>query len=284
MQRRRERAANEPPNAYLTRLGLLPQKAQLVGREADREKRRARRGILEHAHTLKCTYASHTYATLLGVAHQKAQAVLRTWQARDPDNPAGSVSWVEYELEEPWTVALGFQEREGELVLAALSVFPTRNDEADRSLNPRVRERELGQWRPDAERVPRGGLSIRRVLRSVTVSAAAREALRQSPSADDYLAAAGFVAADRLPATPSRGKRRDPVLLAQIAVMYEEALRNGDHPTVVIAAQIDYSLRSVPGLVRAARDAGYLTPANRGRPSGTATEKARRLLAEAGPA
>jgi hypothetical protein len=74
------------------------------------------------------------------------------------------------------------------------------------------------------------------------------------------------------------------ILLARVAVTYERALTERQHPNSAIyeelksKSSISFERNSVPGLVRAARAAGYLTPAIKGRASGRATTAAHALV------
>jgi hypothetical protein len=214
------------------------------------------------------TEATNPATTIDGVAY-------RTWQ--EP-----GVSWVEYEIQEPWTVTLGFSDRDGVLELAEVHVIPTRDEPAERSANPRERKRGWGQRGPDPERVPPGGLTMRGLRRMVNVEGALRAALRNVPLPDSYLSGAGFVSADRPSTQPVPG-RRDPVLLPLVAVLYDEAIRSGK-PTQdylwkeLTRRGVKCALGTVPNLVGAARRAGYLPATKQGLKSGSATDEARRLV------
>jgi hypothetical protein len=188
---------------------------------------------------------------------------------------------VEYEIEEPWTVTLAYTSRDGALTLAAVYVFPTVNDPADRSMNPNERERDWGEWRQDTDLVPPGGLSIRK-LRDLNTSAALSVALANVPRPGSGLAAAGFVAAGRAAARP----RQEPALLARVAVLYEQAREEGRQPNPYIFERLQeppnqqVAKRTVADLIRQARAAGFLPPTTQGRASGRATQAAHDLLRE----
>ena len=205
-------------------------------------------------------------------------------------------SWVEFELEEPWTVTLGFVNHGEELVLADVRIFPTRPTPGERGLNPRERNskkgRGWGDWSWDPNLVPAGGLTVRK-LRTLRLGDAMRVALATLPSPDNHpdFADAGFVTAKRSvrkrPANDDR-RRRPPQLLASVAVIYEHACDAGEHPNQKIHDDLTgsdpwwFDRSTVPSLVRAARAAGYLTPATKGRASGRATAAAHAVLRAAG--
>jgi hypothetical protein len=198
---------------------------------------------------------------------------------------------VEFELEEPWTVTLGFIHHGDELVLADVRIFPTQNTPGERGLNPRDRNskkgRDWGDWSWDPELVPAGGLTARK-LRTLRLGDAMKVALANLPSPDDHpdLADAGFVTARRSvrkrPANDDR-RRRSPELLARVALVYEDACAEGEHPNDKIHDNLGsdpwwFDRSTVPSLVRAARAAGYLTPAIKGRAHGKATAAAHALV------
>jgi hypothetical protein len=214
----------------------------------------------------------------------------RTWQqGKRGARPAKS--WVEFELDdERWTVTLGFVNHGDELVLADVRIFPTRSTPDERGVNPNERKREWGDWSWDPELVPRGGLALR-TIRALSIGGALRAALANVPPSDSYLRDAGFVAANRPARMVSRkppeldARRRAPVLLARVAVWYERALAAGESPNGAIYGKLEgtkwqVARGSVPGLVRAARAAGYLTAAVKGRASGRATAIAHALVSD----
>ena len=193
-------------------------------------------------------------------------------------------SQVEFELDEPWTVTATFLNHGDELVLADIRIFPTRDTAIERGLpGDRRREREWGEWSWDPDLVPPGGLTIRTV-RKLSIGAAVREALANVPRPDGYLSGVGFVEASRSRVREKSGdhvRRRSPELLARVALVYERAVVEGEPPNKTIHKELlntpwQIAESSVPGLVRAARAAGYLTPAvkGRGRASGHATAAA----------
>jgi hypothetical protein len=230
------------------------------------------------------------------VSQTQARPQYRTWQAPE-DGQVPQRSWVEFELEEPWTVTLGFLNHGDELVLADVRIFPTRDDDLERGLGPRGQYdttgrvpngRTYGEWSWDPDLVPPGGLTAR-TLRKLKIGDAMREAIVQVPRPDGDLAGTGFVTASRLalgrakPAGTDLRRRRSPELLASVALIYEQAVLDGIHPNQAIYEAIKGTARqvaekSVPGLVRAARAAGYLTPAIKGRAQGKATPAAHEQL------
>jgi hypothetical protein len=191
---------------------------------------------------------------------------------------------VEFEFaEEPWTVTLGFVSHGDELVLADVRIFPTRDTPDDRSLNPNDRKRKWGEWSWDPELVPPGGLTMR-TIRKLSIGGAVSTAVANVPRPDGYLGDAGFVTAHhaRVRSKPDEHvRRRKPELLARVALLYERARAEGRAPNKLIYAELatvwPVAESTVPGLVRAARAAGYLTPAIKGRASGSATAAAHAL-------
>lgn len=216
----------------------------------------------------------------------------RSSQPVDPDRPP--IFWVEHELdEEPWTAAYGLVTVDGSLAVAEVRLFPTRSAPAERSSAVRQRKRAIGEWSRDPALVPPGGIPTR-VVRSLQVPTALRVGLERVLRTDTPAGNAGLYAvrADRQPSRP-RKRRRDPRLLARVAVLYEQALsseaainrKTGRHsPNEFIYRQLRgtddaVARRTVEALVRAARDDGYLVETRgRGRAGGTATKAAHDLV------
>ena len=174
-------------------------------------------------------------------------------------------------------MTLGFVNHGDELVLAEVRIFPTREAPSDERVS-----KSWGEWSWDPDVVPLGGLTLR-TIRKLTISEARKFALANVPRSDT-----GFVTASRLARAPQKPadqdlRRRPPEDLARVALLYERAVNERQHPNAVIYAELKNSLwpverTSVPGLVRAARAAGYLTPATKGRASGRATTAAHALV------
>lgn len=177
-----------------------------------------------------------------------------------------------------------------ELVLADIRIFPTRDTPAERSLNPNERDptrggRKWGEWSWDPALVPSGGLTMRAV-RKLSIGGAVREALANVPRPDGSLSGVGFVEASRARIrlkSDGHVRRRSPELLARVARIYASAVINGQPPNKAVHKALtdtpwQVSEKSVPGLVRAARAAGYLTPAHKGQASGEATPAAHALV------
>ena len=221
----------------------------------------------------------------------------RTWQQKArAGKPA--VSFVEFELDELWTAALGFLNHDDELVLAEIRIFPTRDTPAERSLNPNERDpthggRKWGEWSWDPDVVPPSGLTMR-TIRALNIGGAKLAALANVPRPGDLGDGdVGFVTASRLARARSDDlrRRRDPELLARVALLYDRAVNTEprENPNDAIYewltksvwgpfASTTFARTSVPGLVRAARAAGYLTPATKGRASGRASAAAHALV------
>jgi hypothetical protein len=197
-------------------------------------------------------------------------------------------AWLEINIE-PWTAAFRLMERAGEMIVAEIRVFPNEsqpdeNDHhelSDGRLRSWAREgacpREYGTWSGDSARVPPGGVPTR-VLRKVK----AREALRLAFSAEQRLLPKEL---DRLATHRYRGRRkkRDDALLAQVAVLYEHASREGTHEhskavwNALKSSGIYYERGTVRDLIREARRRGFLNEWHRDTGS-TATQKAHDLL------
>jgi hypothetical protein len=209
-----------------------------------------------------------------------------------PDEP--KKTQVEFELEEPWTVTLTFLNHGDELVLADIRIFPTRDAATERGLpGDRRRKRKWGEWSWDPDLVPAGGLTMRTVRR-LTIGAAASEVLANVPSGPDdaylgLLSGVGFVEGNRLargrqkPSEQDLRRRRTPELLAHVAMIYDRAAVKHQPPNKAIHKELigtpwQVARSSIPGLVRAARAAGYLTSAIKGRASGRATTAAHALV------
>jgi hypothetical protein len=203
----------------------------------------------------------------------------RTWQQP-------GVSWVEYELEEPWSVTLGFTDRDGGLELSELHVFAARSEDTLRSANPlhAPHEKErVREWTRESDLVPPGGLTGRVLRRILKVNGATRAALRNVPHPDHYLAGAGFVAADHSEIAAVPRQPREPMVLLLVAAFYAQAVREARPLNAFIAAELTKrgfrrAPSSVPNLAVAAREAGFLTKTKQGRKSGELTPKARKAL------
>jgi hypothetical protein len=203
----------------------------------------------------------------------------RTWQQP-------GASWVEYEPEKPWSVTLGFTDRNGALELSELHVFAAQSDGAQRGANPlrAPHEKErVSEWTRTAELVPSGGLTGRALRRMLKVEGATRAALRNVPSPDHYLAEAGFVAADHSAIASVPRLHRKPIVLLLVAAFYAQAVREAKPINAFIATELTKrgfkrAPSSVPNLTRDARDAGFLTKTKQGRKSGELTPKAQEAL------
>ena len=197
------------------------------------------------------------------------------------------ISWVEYEDErhEPWTVTLGFSERDGALELAELHVFPTKADQSERGWNFMGRGRGPAEWTHDVSLVPRGGLTAT-ALREMTghLQEALRVALSAVPTPDSYLADAGFVAANRRAQRPPAARSpHTEEKLALGAVFYGRAVKLGLPIKDYVSEQLTRrgfrcQPESVRNLTTSMRDRGFLTGKTgeimQGRAFGQATPKA----------
>ena len=208
----------------------------------------------------------------------------RSWQPIEPDREPRL--WVEHETPlEPWTAAYAFVSRGEDLTLCEVRLFPTRDTPADRSPNVRKRRRGLGEWSGDLELVPESGMPAR-VLRLLKPGEALNVALASVLQSDTPAGNAGAfsVRADRAARKPSK-PRRDPRLLARVAVLYDQAMRSGSACTApnryvyerLQGTEHQLARRSIEAIVTEARQVGYLTPATKGRPSGRATAAAHAL-------
>jgi hypothetical protein len=188
--------------------------------------------------------------------------------------------WVEHDSpEEPWAVAYGFVGRGGTLALAEVRVFPLQASER------RSRRRLLGTWNRNAKLVPDAGLPAR-VLRALRPGEALRIALASVLPSDLAAGNAGnfSVRADRAGQRQTK-PRRDPKLLALVAVLYEQAMASSEtvaSPGAYVWSRLQntehqYARRSVERLIREARHAGLLSKATKGRAGGRATQAAHEL-------
>lgn len=260
----------------------------LLGRrQADVDLRAARRGFVEHnLQTIRSVSSLRYICYAHAVSSNRAYPGWRTWQPVETDRPP--IFWVEHELpEEPWTAAYGFVARDDDLALAEVRIFPTRNIAQDRGGDPRQRKREIAEWSRKANLVPIPGIPAR-VLRMLRPGAAQSVALDHVLRTDTAAGHAGdfSVRADR--GAPRATKpRRDPRLLARVALLYEDATTQETERFApndyiynnLLGTEYQLARRSIEKVVSDARKAGYLTPAVRGRPGGRATPAAHELLA-----
>jgi len=290
----RERLADQSADGEISVGSSRPHEFMLGARYAEgdmcaaRFGQRSRIGKCPHPPTV--TQAWHAYArsaTLVYVTQTQVEyrPQYRPRQHRSsPDEP--QKSQVEFELDEPWTVTATFLNHGDELVLADIRIFPTRDTTGERGLpGDRRRQREWGDWSWDPDLVPAGGLTMRTV-RKLSIGGAVREALANVPRLDGYLSGVGFVEASHSRVrqkSDDHVRRRRPELLARVALVYERAVVEGEPPNKTIHKELlntpsQVAESSVPGLVRAARAAGYLTTAIKGRASGRATAAAHALV------
>ncbi len=192
-------------------------------------------------------------------------------------------AWAEIDLDDTWTAAYRLVEREGQLVIAEIRVFPTvgENDRAFARWDGTrpLRRRALGEWSGTSQDVPDGGLPAA-VHREVVLLDALERAYRQAEEAGSMLPPEiGTIAGSRV--EPRGGKRRDPDLLARVAILYDKADRASDRkPIQYIQKHLPgYSASNVRKIVQEARYIGFLTPAPRpGVSGGRATAAAYRAL------
>lgn len=220
----------------------------------------------------------------------------RFWQARD-----GSAGWYEEDLGDGWTAAyLVVAQEDGQVVVAETRLFPTPSphDEGMWITNEMGEpvekgptfivsdsdiEREPGTWSGDLSSIPSGGQRTRTHLRELKTESV----LSSSFARSERFAARNATSAIGDKPRDKRKPRRDPKLLAKVAVFYSEAREAGSRkPNEEVLLRLcednlDVSRGTVGDLVRAARrpENGFLSPTSRGRAGGSATRKAYDLLA-----
>lgn len=192
-------------------------------------------------------------------------------------DPESLGAWIEVDIDDEWTAAYRVVPSRDTLVIGELRVFPRTIGAFD-----------PGSWSHAGADVPPGGLPTK-VLRKIKVGLVLRFAQRQTRSVAE---AAGMLPGDlgerltqvALPAgKPNRRRgRRNPTLLARVAVEYERAYESTPKsPIPQLAKSIPHrSEQALRDLVRDARVDGFLSPARGpGAAGGRATQKARDVLA-----
>jgi hypothetical protein len=198
-----------------------------------------------------------------------------TWTSRDPHLSPGVVIeslWggeergpiISLLLDRTWEIRVAFSSENGNPVVVDFHVLPY--------------EPGLG------ESVPPGGLTAR-TLRRVRLGDAFK-ALREMaeglgpPAPGPELLDVGITATpgERQPRRRGRKPFRD-VDYAIIASAYVRLVGTVDHPVATLAGERQLSQDRVRKMLQQARRRSLLTPAPPGRPGGSLTAKARRLLA-----
>jgi len=182
-------------------------------------------------------------------------------------------TWVRHSLDEEWVVAYRITEQNGEHVVDEVRVYPREPDEESR--------RAVG-WSGDPGAVQLGGITTR-LLRKVKVGTALA-------AGDDSIQAIGTVLPPALApkgkvAHRPRRRRRDDLLLALVAIRYDDARAAGS-PTPArnaceLLRELDnlyYAPGSVRQLIAAARKRGFITPTREGAGKGRATDDARAVI------
>jgi hypothetical protein len=208
------------------------------------------------------------------------------------EQPSGNrAAWLEVDID-GWTFAYRLVERAGEMVVAEVRFFPREPDPEGTSIDhPKLGRvtvhqsvgeglprRRYGTWSGESDSVPPGGVPAR-VLRQATPGEALRLAFaasRDIPPPEEF---------EPLAERRHRGKRkrRDELLLAHIALHYEQACHDQSAaPAKAVrerlrAQGLFYERSTVRGLIREARKQGFLTKWQRGTLS-VATDKAHALL------
>jgi hypothetical protein len=213
------------------------------------------------------------------------------------EEPSGKrAAWLEVDLDE-WISAFRMAEQAGELVVAEVRFFPKepepegewiddpktgRRFKAQFSIGEENQRRDYGSWSGNPANIPPGGVPAR-LLRTVRPGAALQlgvYGVRAIPPQPAF---------EKLAERRHRPKRtkRDPLLLARIAVLHEQlSLDRSRSPSMTAwklleAAGIHYTRETVRDLVRHARKSGFLS-AYTPRADSTATPKAHDLLAQHG--
>lgn len=209
------------------------------------------------------------------------------------EQPSGKrAAWLEIDIDE-WTSAFLLAEQAGEMVVAEVRFFPKEPEpegiwiddptlgrvKAEFWMGDENGPRAHGTWSGQSASVPQGGVPAR-VLRRVKPGEALRLgflAARSIPPPEDF---------KRLAERRYRGKRtkRDDLLLAHVAVVYEQVCREGSQaPSRAVWQHLrangsTYKRGTVRDLVREARKRGFLADWQHG-VGRVATAKAHDLVA-----
>ena len=182
-------------------------------------------------------------------------------------------SWVRHSLDDKWVVAYRITEQNGEHVVDEVRVYPREPDADSR--------RAVG-WSGDPRAVAPGGVTTR-LLRKVKVATALA-------AGDHSIQVIGTVLPPELApkgkvAHRPRRRRRDDLLLARVAIRYDDARAAGSltraHKAWELLRELDnlyYTPGSVRQLIAAARKRGFITPTREGAGRGRATDEARAVI------
>lgn len=218
-------------------------------------------------------------------------------------------AWVEYDLDDDWTVALRLTTTEGTTIVSELRVFP-RGDDSDwrpKSEKPSLGKRrskptrQLGQWKADTHGwgvqagqivdLKRGVTSS--LLREIRLDAAVADAdefqaeMRQRQGEHGRSGGAGW-ARDmarlgfRSALQPSKRDRREGLTdrqFAQLAKRYVTRVqKKSRRPILDLARSRKEDPTRIRDLIRKARQYGFLTKTKQGAKGGALTTKSLKLL------
>jgi hypothetical protein len=240
-----------------------------------------------------CGYVESEHGPRRSAACQSYEPVLgpRVYVSRPGDEEgkgrAGSTThdpardYVVLEVpDEDWTVAYLLTVQSGSLVVAEVRVYPTEP----------AMEAKPGEWSRDPNRVPKGGVTGRR-LRQVGVTEHHRhteqiiEELRMKMGDEAFetlMAERGFSDHQVSILATAEGLSKDRATrLAQIAALYVAAVSNGERsPVARVAEQLGMVRSSIRDQLHDARTMGLLEGSSVGVARGSLTTKARKLLDE----
>lgn len=212
----------------------------------------------------------------------------RGWEVRD--------AWIEDEIGDGWMVAFRVFEKNGELVVGEIRVFPEEPDEgnADSLAYYITGQRQPGSWSAEnlgdraTPQIPGRGLTIRKLkdVHIEPVLRAARELIAKIRADEGRVDEALEIALSERRWTEEGFRSRrgpqanDDPFLAFVASIYVGACRDSRTPLVTAAAhpRIDYSLRHTKRLLKEARGRKLLTETEPRKAGGVLTEKGRAAL------
>lgn len=187
--------------------------------------------------------------------------------------------WVETSLDDDWTAAFRLFERDGEVGVAELRVFPHENDRAT-----------PGRWSAETKRlgldapVPGIGLTARtlRRVRFDAVRTYTRKAIgevRSHRGEDDFVIRHFRIFGAGATVQRGSGRAWTDEAYARLAANYVRLVEQGhSSPVAELATSENYSESRIRHALREARDRGLLSPTVRRRAGGTLTPKALALL------
>ncbi len=211
----------------------------------------------------------------------------------------GGTGWAVDKLGDAWIVALRLTVQDGQPVIAEARIFP--NDPSDPDfpsdlpgLPAGIGDRAMrGEWTPNGNAVPRGGLTTRMIRRvhtgdlSGTIAKKLRhinEAFRpvgdDTPSIVELAGGPGWDAVVHRAQQQPAGLFRDQRLAMTAALYVDACQQDPRHANRQVAEQLAIPVEHVRDRIYAARVAGLLTAGpGKGRAGGRLTDEAQEILA-----